>query len=104
MGVLAEFGGIQKKLERGEWLNSTPVWVDQPAQKEEGHRKSDGNSFGGRPSGGGGRCNTIFNHGIDLQLQIMERLGDMTGASRSEKLRIPLAEDGRDICLRFISK
>ena len=28
----------------------------------------------------------------------------MTGAARSENLRIPLADDGRDICLRFFSK
>ena len=27
-GVLAEFRGLQKKLERGKWLTSTIVWVD----------------------------------------------------------------------------
>ena len=32
-GALAEFGGLQKKVERGEWLTSTPVWVDRTAQK-----------------------------------------------------------------------
>ena len=53
--------------------------------------------------GGGGR-DAIFNHGIDLQLRIMERLGDMTGMALSENLRIPLAADGREIFLRFISK
>ena len=26
-GALAEFGELQKKVERGECLNSTPVWV-----------------------------------------------------------------------------
>ena len=30
-GYLEEFGGIQKKVERGEWLTSTPVWVERPA-------------------------------------------------------------------------
>ena len=25
-GALAEFGGLQKKVERGEWITSTPVW------------------------------------------------------------------------------
>ena len=44
-GALAEFGGIQKKVERGEWLTSTPVWVERPEYKEEGHWKSDGNGF-----------------------------------------------------------
>ena len=34
----------------------------------------------------------------------MDRLGDMTGAAFSENLRIPLAADGREICLSFISK
>ena len=32
-GFLSEFGGIQKKVERGEWLTLMPVWVDRPAQK-----------------------------------------------------------------------
>ena len=52
---------------------------------------------------GGGR-DAVFNHGVDPQLRIMERLGDMTGETRLEKLCIPLAADGRDICLRFLSK
>ena len=38
-GALAEFGGLQKKLERGGWLTSTPVWVDRQAPKEEGRWK-----------------------------------------------------------------
>ena len=60
--------------------------------------------MGARPSGVGGVRNAIFNHGIDLQLQIMERLGDMTGAARSDNLGNPLEEDSREICLRFLSK
>ena len=100
-GDLEEFRRIQKKLERGEWLTSMPVWVERPAQKEEGRRKSDGNGFGARPSGGGGGRDAIFNHRIDPPLRIMERLGDMTGSERSENLHIPLAAYGREICLRF---
>ena len=103
-GSLVEFWGLQKKVERGECLTSTPVWVERPAKKEEGRRKSDGNVFGERPSGEGGGRNAIFNHGIDPQLRIMERLGDMKGAVRSKNLRIPLAADGRDIYLCFSSK
>ena len=38
-GALAEFEGLQKRVERGEWLTLTPVWVEQPAPKEEGRRK-----------------------------------------------------------------
>ena len=82
-GALAEFGGLQKKVERGEWLTLTPVWVERPAQKEEVRRKSYGNGFGARPIGGGGGRDTIFNHGIDPQLRIMERLGNMTVEARS---------------------
>ena len=33
-GALADFGGLQKRVERGEWLTSTPVWVERPAPKE----------------------------------------------------------------------
>ena len=40
-GALGEFGGLQKKVERGKWLTSTPVWVKRLVQKEEGRRKSD---------------------------------------------------------------
>ena len=34
----------------------------------------------------------------------MERLGEMTPAAHSEKPRIPLAADGREICIHFLSK
>ena len=102
--ALVEFGGIQKKTERGEWLTSTPVWIDRTAQNEEGHQKSDGNGMGAEPSDRGYGRDTLFNHGVDLQLRIMEILVDMTATARSENLRIPLAEDGREICLRFLSK
>ena len=96
-GALADFGGLQNKLERGERLNLMPVLVERLAQKEEGLRKSDENIFGARPSGRGGGRNAIFNHGIDPQLRIMERLGDMTGEALLENLRIFLAADGREI-------
>ena len=71
--------------------------MDRTAQKEEGHRKLDGHVMGVRPIGGGGGRDAVFNHGVDLQLRIMERLGDMTGVARSENLRTPLAADGREI-------
>ena len=64
-----------------------------PAQKEEGHRKYDGHRIEARPSGGGGRRDAVFKHGVDLQLRIMERLGYMTAEARSENLRILLAEE-----------
>ena len=103
-GALAEFGGLQKKIERGEWLTLMPVWVDRPDQKKEGRRKSDGNVMGARPNGGGGGRDAIFNHGIDPQLRIMERIGDTTGAERLENLRIPLVVYVREIFLRLLSK
>ena len=34
----------------------------------------------------------------------MERLGDMTAVERSYNLRIPLAVDGREMYLHFLSK
>ena len=62
--------------------------MDRPAQKEEGRRKSDRHSMGASPSVRGGRIYKVFNHGVDLQLRIMKRLGDMTGAALLENLRI----------------
>ena len=53
-GALAEFGGLQKRVERGEWLTLTPVWLERPAPKEEGSYKSDGKGLGAQQSGGGG--------------------------------------------------
>ena len=41
LGALAMFGRIQEKVERGEWLTSTPVCVDQPVKNKRGRRKSD---------------------------------------------------------------
>ena len=57
----------------------------------------DEHGMGARPSDRGGGRDTLFNYGIDLQLRIMEILGDITGAARSENLLIPLAADGREI-------
>ena len=96
-GSLAEFRGLQKKIERGEGLTSESVCAHRPAQKEEGRRKFDRHGIGARPSGGGGGRDAVFNHRVDLQLQIMERLGDMTGAARFENLCIPFAVYGREI-------
>ena len=93
-GALAEFGGLHKRVKRGEWLTSTPVWVERPELKEEGRRKSDGNGLGARQSGGGG---TVFNHGVNPQLRIIENLGSMTMAARTENLRLPVGADGREI-------
>ena len=59
--------------------------------------------MGARSSGRRGGRDAVFNHGIDPQMRIMERLGDMTGAARSENLLIPLAADGREICLLSLS-
>ena len=64
-GSLAEFEGLHKKLERGECVTSTPVWLDRPAQKEGGCRKYDGNDMGASPSGRVGGRNELFNHGVD---------------------------------------
>ena len=81
-GVLTEFGGLQKKLELGEWLTLTPGWVYRPSKKEEGSQKSDGHGIGARPSGGGGGRDVVFNKGVDSQLRVMERLGEITAAAR----------------------
>ena len=82
-GALAEFGGFQKWVERGECLTSTPGWVNRPAPKDEGHRKSSGHGIGSSQSDGGGGQEAVFNNRVDPQLQIMERLGEMTAAARS---------------------
>ena len=77
---------------RGECMTSMPVWVDQPVPREEGHRKSEGNGTG------------ALHQGVDLKLRISENLGILTQVARSENLRLPMGVDGRDICLRYISK
>ena len=85
-GALAEFGGLQKRVERGEWLTSTPVCVERPAPKEEGRQKSDGNGLGARKSGGGGGGGTVFNHGVDPQLPIIENMRIMKMVACTENL------------------
>ena len=87
-GALEDFCGIQKRVERGEWMKSMPVWVERPALREEGRRKSEGNRNGAR------------NHGVYPQLRISENLGILKQVARLENLRLPMGDDGRDICLR----
>ena len=71
---------------------SMPVWVERPALREEGRRKSEGNRNGAR------------NHRVDPQLRISENLGILTQVVRLENPRLPMGADVRDICLRYISK
>ena len=91
-GALEEFRGLQKRVERGEWMKSMPVRVERPALREEGRRKLEGNRNGAR------------NNGVDPQLRISENLGILMQAARSENLLLPMGEDGREICLQYISK
>ena len=44
-GHLEEFRGLKKRVERGEWPTSMPVWVERPAPREEGRRKWEGNGI-----------------------------------------------------------
>ena len=91
-GALEEFRGLQKRVERGEWMTSMPAWVYRPAPREEGRRKSEGTGNGAR------------NHGVDPQLRISKNLGILTQVAHQENLRLPMGADGREICLRYISK
>ena len=91
LGALEEFWGLQKRLERGKWMTSMPVWVERPALREEGRRKSEENGNG------------VRNHGVDLQLRISKNLGILKRFARQENLRLPMGADGREICLRYIS-
>ena len=100
-GALAEFGGLQKKVERGEWLTLTPGWLDRPAPKEEVCQKSGVHGIGSGPISEGGVRYLVLNNRVDLQLRIVEILREMTTAARSENLHCFLATDGRKICLRF---
>ena len=77
-GALEEFWGLQKRIERGEWLTSMPSWVERPAPQEEGRRKSEGTENGAR------------NQGVDPQLHISKKLGTITKFARQENLRLPI--------------
>ena len=40
-GTLLEFGGIQKRVERGKWVIPPTAWVELPAQKGNRQRKPE---------------------------------------------------------------
>ena len=65
LGALEDFRGLQKRVDRGEWLTLTRVWVERLAPKEEGRRKSEGNGFGARQGGRGVGDGTVFNYGVE---------------------------------------
>ena len=39
-GALSDFGDLHRRVERGEWITSTPIWVEFPIDKEDRRRKS----------------------------------------------------------------
>ena len=90
--TLEEFRGLHKRLEIGKWMTYMPVWIERPAPWEEGRRKSEGNGTG------------AHNHGVDPQLRISKNLGILKKFALLENLRLPMGADGREICLRYISK
>ena len=100
-GALAEFGGLHKKVERGEWITTTPVWVYRTTPKEDGRQKSDGHGSRSRMSDEGGGRDLEHKIEVDPQLQFMDKLGEMMSASRSKKLCCPMAADVREICLSY---
>ena len=51
----------------------------------------------------GGR-DTIHNIGVDPQLQVMERFGDLMMAARSENIRCLISGDGKEIFLYYHSE
>ena len=77
-GVLEDFRGLKKRVERGGWMTSMPEWKERPAPREEGRRKSEGTGNGAR------------NHGVDPQLRIRKNLGILTKFARQENLRLPM--------------
>ena len=85
-GALAGFGQLQKKIYIGEGLTTTPVWVDRPKLKEEGQWKSDGNRSGYQIGGGVGGGDTVQNIVLDIQLQSMEKFGELMTVASLENL------------------
>ena len=101
---MEEFRGLQKRVERGEWLTSMPLWVERPAPREEGRQKSGLNRIGAQQDGRGVREGTVFSHRVDLQLRISNNLGIMTKVACTENLRLPVGAYGREICLQYRSE
>ena len=48
-GEIPEFGELQRKIEQGKWIKTTPIWVELTTSKKEEGRKSD--SGGGNGPG-----------------------------------------------------
>ena len=51
-----------------------------------------------------GTGNGARNHGVEPQLRISKKLGILTQVAHQENLRLTMGADGREICLRYISK
>ena len=85
-------------------MTSMLVWVERPAPREERRGKSEGKGIGARQGGRGVVEGTFYNHGVDPQLRISEKLGIMTQAARTDNLRLPVGADGRETCLRYSTK
>ena len=103
-GALEDFGGLHKKLKREEWSTKTLVWVDRHTPKEEGRQKLDIYGIRSRMSNGGGGRYLVHNIGVDPQLRLIERIGELISAAHSEKLCCPMVADGREIFLQYYAR
>ena len=75
---MAEFGDLQKRVERGKWITTPPACVEIPAQKNDGQSiLESGGSAGGSRSGGGNlghqqKMKDEKNLDVDPRLRVME--------------------------------
>ena len=73
-GVLLEFRELQRCVERGEWITSTPVYVELPIEREDRGRNS-GISGNGVPIQAHRKAEVEKKREAEPQIKVMEKFG-----------------------------
>ena len=78
-GALLEFGELQRKVERGELITTTPDWVELQTQKKNRMSKSEsGRGSGGVAPGQQSKREEERKSDVDSRLRMMERFQEFS--------------------------
>ena len=96
---MAEFEELHIRVERGEWITTTPVWVEILAQNSDGRRKSESgggswrSSSGEEKSGQQRQREEERNPDVDPRLRVVEIFQDFLCEANRDGITFPKGAD-----------
>ena len=108
--ALADFGELQKRVERGEWITTPSAWVEIPEKNNDGRKRlvSGGGARrsipGGEKLGQQQNMEDGRNPDMDPRIRAMEILREFFCGTNRDIITCLKGEVDREVCINFHSK